>query len=136
MHVQGSKFGGKFDKFEGKSFFFKLNSAEFMELVFSKSEADYSFQKQLDFLKTCNPREQTKYIYIYVNTVNAFILDFSRQIICYPYNFRYFSQRQIKQLKFKLTMDVPVSLGKGKKKSEGEVGGQPQCLHLKKVYIQ
>ena len=36
MHVQGAKFGGKKDKFGGKSFK-KLNSAEFMEFVFSKS---------------------------------------------------------------------------------------------------
>ena len=36
LHVQGSKFGRKFDKFGGKPFK-KLNSAEFMELVFSKS---------------------------------------------------------------------------------------------------
>ena len=32
LHVEGSKFGGKFDKF-GK----KFNSAEFMELVFFPS---------------------------------------------------------------------------------------------------
>ena len=31
LHVQGSKFGVKFG---GKSFFFKLNSAELMEFVF------------------------------------------------------------------------------------------------------
>ena len=36
LHVQGFKFSGKFDKFGGKSFK-KLNSAEFMEFVFSKS---------------------------------------------------------------------------------------------------
>ena len=36
LHVQGSKFGGKFDKFGRKSLK-KLNSAEFMEFVFSKS---------------------------------------------------------------------------------------------------
>ena len=35
-HIQGSKFGGKFYKFGGKSVK-KLNSAEFMEFVFSKS---------------------------------------------------------------------------------------------------
>ena len=36
LHVQGSKFSKKFDKFGGKSFK-NLNSAEFMEFVFSKS---------------------------------------------------------------------------------------------------
>ena len=36
LHVKGSKFGGKFLKF-GKKSFKKLNSTEFMELVFSKS---------------------------------------------------------------------------------------------------
>ena len=36
FHVEGSKFGAKFDKFSGKSFKL-LNSAEFMEFVFSKS---------------------------------------------------------------------------------------------------
>ena len=36
LHVQGSKFGGKINKFGGKSFE-KLNSTEFMEFVFSKS---------------------------------------------------------------------------------------------------
>ena len=36
LQVQESKFGGKIYKFGGKSFK-KLNSAEFMELVFSKS---------------------------------------------------------------------------------------------------
>ena len=34
FHVQGSKFGGKFDKFGGKSLK-RLNSAEFMEFIFS-----------------------------------------------------------------------------------------------------
>ena len=44
LHIQGSKFGGKFDKFGGKFDKFggtslkKLNFAEFMEFVFSKSE--------------------------------------------------------------------------------------------------
>ena len=37
LHDQGSKFGGKFYKMGGK-YFQKLNSAEFMEFVFSKSE--------------------------------------------------------------------------------------------------
>ena len=36
LHVEGSKFGGKLDKFGEKSFK-KLNSAEYMEFVFSKS---------------------------------------------------------------------------------------------------
>ena len=36
LHVQGSKFGGKFDKFGGKPFK-KLSSAEFTEVVFSMS---------------------------------------------------------------------------------------------------
>ena len=36
LHVQRSKFGGKIDKFDGKSKE-KLNSTKFMELVFSKS---------------------------------------------------------------------------------------------------
>ena len=36
LHLQGSKFGGKFDKFGGL-FFMELNFAEFMEFVFSKS---------------------------------------------------------------------------------------------------
>ena len=36
LHVQGAKFGWKKDKFGGKSIK-KLNSAEFMEFVFSKS---------------------------------------------------------------------------------------------------
>ena len=36
LHVQESKFGGKMYKFGGKSFT-KLNSAEFIEFVFSKS---------------------------------------------------------------------------------------------------
>ena len=36
LHVQGSKFGGKFEKFGGKSFL-KMNSVEFMEFVFPKS---------------------------------------------------------------------------------------------------
>ena len=34
LHLQGAKFGGKRDKFGGKSFK-RLNSAEFIELVFS-----------------------------------------------------------------------------------------------------
>ena len=44
LHIQGSKFGGKFDRFGGKfdkfggTSFKNLNSAEFMEFVFSKSE--------------------------------------------------------------------------------------------------
>ena len=38
LHVQESKFGGKIYKFGGKSFK-KLNSAEFMEFVFSKSDS-------------------------------------------------------------------------------------------------
>ena len=37
LHVQGSKYGGKLYKL-GENLFFKLNSAEFMELVFFKSE--------------------------------------------------------------------------------------------------
>ena len=37
LHVHGSKSGGKIYKFGGKSFK-KLNSTEFMEFVFSKSE--------------------------------------------------------------------------------------------------
>ena len=37
MHNQGFKFGGKINKFGGKSFK-KLNSTEFMEFVFFKSE--------------------------------------------------------------------------------------------------
>ena len=37
LHVQGPKFGGKIYKFCGK-FKKKLNSTEFMEFVFSKSE--------------------------------------------------------------------------------------------------
>ena len=36
LHVQGSKFGEKITKFGGKSIR-KLNSTEFMELVFSGS---------------------------------------------------------------------------------------------------
>ena len=36
LHVQGSKFGGKFDNFSEKPFK-KLNSTEFMEFVFTKS---------------------------------------------------------------------------------------------------
>ena len=36
LHRQGYNFGGKFDKFSGKPFR-KLNSAEFMEFIFSKS---------------------------------------------------------------------------------------------------
>ena len=36
LHVQESKFGGKIYKFGGK-YFKKLNSTEFMEFVFSKS---------------------------------------------------------------------------------------------------
>ena len=36
LHVQGSKFGGKFYKFVRKPFK-KLNSVDFMEFVFSKS---------------------------------------------------------------------------------------------------
>ena len=36
LHVQGSEFGGKFNKF-GKKPFQKLNFAEFMEFIFSKS---------------------------------------------------------------------------------------------------
>ena len=41
LHVRESKFGGKINKFGGKSLK-KLNSAEFMELVFSKSAFDNS----------------------------------------------------------------------------------------------
>ena len=37
LHVQGSTYGGKFDKFGGNPLK-KLNSAEFMGFVFSKSE--------------------------------------------------------------------------------------------------
>ena len=37
LHVQGSKVGGKMDQIGGKSKKKKLNSAEFMEFVFSKS---------------------------------------------------------------------------------------------------
>ena len=37
LPVQGSKFDGKCEKLGGKSFF-KLNSTEFIEFVFSKSE--------------------------------------------------------------------------------------------------
>ena len=33
LHVQGSKIGGKMDQFDGK----KVNFAEFMEFVFSRS---------------------------------------------------------------------------------------------------
>ena len=36
LHVQGSKFGGKIDKFDGKSKK-DLNPTKFMEFVFSKS---------------------------------------------------------------------------------------------------
>ena len=36
LHIQGFKFGGKFYKFGAKSVK-KMNSAEFMEFVFSKS---------------------------------------------------------------------------------------------------
>ena len=36
LHVQGSKVGGKINKFGGRSFK-KLNSTEFMEFVFSRS---------------------------------------------------------------------------------------------------
>ena len=36
LHMKGSKFGGKFKKIVGKSLK-KINSAEFMEFVFSKS---------------------------------------------------------------------------------------------------
>ena len=43
LHIQESKFGGKINKFGGKSFK-KLNSAEFMELIFSKSAFDSKSQ--------------------------------------------------------------------------------------------
>ena len=38
LQVQEAKFGGKKEKFGGKSFK-KMNSAEFMEFVFSKSDS-------------------------------------------------------------------------------------------------
>ena len=41
LHVQGSKLGGNIDKFGGKSKN-RLNSAEFMEFVFSKSASSLS----------------------------------------------------------------------------------------------
>ena len=41
LHIQGSKFGGKFYKFGGKSFK-KFNSADFMEFFFSKSASSIS----------------------------------------------------------------------------------------------
>ena len=37
LHIQGSKIGGKMDQFGGKSKK-KLNSVEFMEFIFSKSD--------------------------------------------------------------------------------------------------
>ena len=55
LHVQGSKFGGKINKVGGKSFFFKLSSAEFMEFVFFNSASD----KKSPFWAVQNPGEKT-----------------------------------------------------------------------------
>ena len=44
LHIQRSKFGGKFDKFGGKSVK-KMNPAKFMKFVFSKSGRILPFSK-------------------------------------------------------------------------------------------
>ena len=54
LYVLGAKFGGEKDKFSGKSFK-KLNSAEFMELVFSKYAYDIwylTFEFDIDIYLT------------------------------------------------------------------------------------
>ena len=51
LYGQGSKFGGNLDKFGGKSLR-KLNSAEFMEFVFSKSEqSPAGLPCEIEFIK-------------------------------------------------------------------------------------
>ena len=64
MHIQGAKFGGKKDKFGGKSFK-KLNSAEFMEFVISKSDPmDNAISMADDYYAfiqpICRPRLELK----------------------------------------------------------------------------
>ena len=53
LHIQGSKLGGQFDKFGGKSFI-KLNSVELMEFDFSKSATRHLFNNYEIFTESAH----------------------------------------------------------------------------------